>query len=266
VRGLAESVGHAQIPAYYDGIVGRVTLTGAPMVAPVVTRQDVIAARQPDPVPVQPAPAAAVDITSPEIEACDRAAASPRDIDKPANIPGVEYEALAAQAGVLACRKAAEIPGTPRRILFQLGRSYGKMGDGHDAIVNYIKASDLKHPGAMHNLALLNLEGKGIKKDYSTARLLFEAAAAAGVDESLNQVGRIYELGLGAPRDNSRAIFYYQKAIEAGNAAANYRLGSMYVNGLGVPKDGRKACELFHTGAIRGNPDASKSYSRFCGR
>jgi TPR repeat protein len=96
--------------------------------------------------------------------------------------------------------------------------------------------------------------------------LLFEAAAAAGVDESLNQVGRIYELGLGAPRDNSRAIFYYQKAIEAGNAAANYRLGSMYVNGLGLPKDGRKACELFHTGAIRGNPDASKSYSRFCGR
>lgn len=267
VRGLAQSVGHEQIPAYYDGIVGRVTLTGAPSVAPVVTKQDVIAARQPDPVRVKSTPAtAAVEVTSPEIEACDRAAASPRDVDKPANMPGVEYEALAAQAGVFACRKAADISGAPRRIFFQLGRSYGKMGNGHDAILNYIKASDLKHPGAMHNLALLNLEGKGVKKDYSTARVLFESAAAAGIDESLNQVGRMYELGLGAPRDYSKAMFYYQKAIDGGNAAANFRLGAMYVNGLGVAKDNRRACDLFHTGASLGSPDASKNYSRFCGR
>jgi hypothetical protein len=269
VRELARSVGHEQIPAYYDGIVGRVTLTGAPTVTPPVTKADVVAARQPEIAqakPAEPTPARAPEITSPEIEACDRAAASPRDRDKPANIPGVEYEALAAQSGVLACRKAADISGTPRRIFFQLGRSYAKMRNDRDAVLNYIKASDLKHPPAMHNLAMLNAEGKGIKRDYSTARVLFESAAAGGVDESLNQVGRLYELGLGAPRDYAKAMFYYGKAVEAGNAAANSRLGAMYVNGRGVAKNNRKACEYFSAGATLGNPDASTNYRKFCTR
>jgi tetratricopeptide (TPR) repeat protein len=270
VRGLAQSVGHEQIPAYYDGIVGRVTLTGAPTVTPPVTKADVVTARQPEVAAARPAEAVAAapapEVTSPEIEACDRAAASPRDPEKPANIPGIEYEALAAQAGVAACRKAADIPGAPRRIFFQLGRSYAKMRNDRDAILNYIKASDLKHPPAMHNLGILNAEGKGVPRDYSTARVLFEGAAAGGVAESLNQVGRLYELGLGTPRDYSKALFYYRKAVEAGNDSAYSRLGAMYVNGLGVPKDNRKACEYFSTGATMGHPDASTNYRRFCGR
>ena len=270
VRELARSVGHEQIPAYYDGIVGRVTLTGAPTVTPV-TKADVPAARPPEAAPAKAAAttqqvATEPEVTSPEIEACDRAAASPRDPDKPANIPGVEPEALAAQAGILACRKAVEIPGAPRRMFFQLGRSYGKLNNFRDAIVYYIKAVDLKHPVAMHNLAALNAEGKGVRQDYSTARVLYESAAAAGIDESLNQVGRLYEMGLGAPRDYSKALFYYRKAVEAGNAAAHSRLGAMYVNGLGVPKDNNKACELFRAGATMGSPDAATNARRFCGR
>ena len=272
VRGLASSVGHEQIPAYYDGIVGRVTLTGAPTVTAPVTKADVVAARQPEVAAVRPAEAvrapsqATPEITSPEIEACDRAAASPRDPDKPANVPGVEPEALAAQAGILACRKAVDIPGAPRRVFFQLGRSYGKLNNFRDAIIYYKKAVDQKHPVAMHNLAALNVEGKGVPRDYSLARVLYESAAAAGIDESLNQVGILYERGLGAPRDYSKALYYYRKAVEAGNAAANSRLGAMYVNGLGVPKDNRKACELFRTGATMGSPDAATNARRFCGR
>lgn len=269
VRELARSVGHDQIPAYYDGIVGRVTLTGAPTVTPPVTKADVAAARQPEIAqakPAEPTPARAPEVTSPEIESCDRAAASPRDPEKPANIPGIEYEALAAQAGVAACRKAVEIPGAPRRIFFQLGRSYAKMRNDRDAILNYIKASELKHPPAMHNLAMLNAEGKGVKRDYSTARVLFEGAAAGGVAESLNQVGRLYELGLGTSRDYDKAMFYYRKAVEAGNGSAHSRLGAMYVNGLGVAKDNRKACEHFSTGATMGHPDASANYRKFCSR
>jgi hypothetical protein len=269
VRGLAQSVGHEQIPAYYDGIVGRVTLTGAPTVTAPVTKTDIIAAQRPAVAAARPAdvaPARAPEVTSPEIEACDRAAASPRDPEKPANIPGIEYEALAAQAGVAACRKAADIAGAPRRIFFQLGRSYAKMRNDRDGILNYIKASDLKHPPAMHNLGILTAEGKGIKRDYSTARVLFEGAAVGGVSESLNQIGRLFELGLGTPRDYSKAMFYYQKAIEAGNDSAYSRLGALYVNGLGVPKDGRKACEYFSTGAKMGHPDASANYRKFCSR
>lgn len=270
VRELARGVGHEQIPAYYDGIVGRVTLTGAPTVAPPVTTADVVAARQPEIAAVRPADPAPVarapEVNSPEIEACDRAAASPRDTDKPANIPGVDYNALAAQSGVLACRKAAAIPNAPRRIFFQLGRSYAKMNNERDAIPNYIKATELKHPPAMHNLAMLNLEGKGVPRDYSTARVLFESAAAGGVDESLNQVGRMYELGLGTSRDYSKAMFYYRKALEAGNASANSRIGAMYVNGQGVPRDNRKACEYFAAGATLGNPDAATNQRKFCMR
>src|SRR5262245_22617044 len=46
VRELARSVGHEQIPAYYDGIVGRVTLTGAPVAAPAPQQVAAVAPAQ----------------------------------------------------------------------------------------------------------------------------------------------------------------------------------------------------------------------------
>jgi tetratricopeptide (TPR) repeat protein len=275
VRTLALSVGHEQIPAYYDGIVGRVTLTGAPTVSPVV-KTDVTAARPEgdaaaDSVPAKPAAVAsrpievAPEVTSPEIEACDRAAAAPRDPDKPANIPGIDYEALAAQSGILACRKAAEIPGAPRRILFQLGRSYAKLGNKRDGVLNYIKATELKHPIAMYNLGVLHLKGgDGVKQDYGLARVMFESAASAGVDEALNQVGSLYENGQGGPRDYKKALFYYRRAIELGNASATSSLGAMYLFGHGVAKDGRKACELFGQSATLGNAAGTANVRKFC--
>jgi tetratricopeptide (TPR) repeat protein len=278
VSSLALSVGHEQIPAYYDGIVGRATLTGAPTVTPVARTEAVAIApppAAPEPVPTAPAKPAIVasrpmevtttpEITSPEIEACDRAAASPRDPDKPASIPGIEYEALAAQTGVLACRKAVDIPGAPRRIYFQLARSYAKMGNKRDAVLSYIRATDLKHPIAMHNLGVLHMKGDGVKQDYGLARVMFESAAAAGVDESLYQVGALYEMGKGAPRDYTKAMYYYQKAMEQGNASATSGIGGLYLKGLGVAKDGRKACELFRESATMGNPAGATNVRKFC--
>jgi tetratricopeptide (TPR) repeat protein len=268
VRSLASSVGHDQIPAYYDGIVGRVTLTGTPTVSPVA-KPDVVAAASPPAKPVVVASrpievTTAAEVTSPEIEACDRAAASPRDPDKPVNIPGIEYEALAAQAGILACRKASEIPGAPRRVFFQLGRSYGKLGNKRDAVLNYIKATELKQPLAMHNLGVLHLKGDGVKQDYGLARVMFESAAAAGVDESLYQIGALYEAGKGAPRDYAKAMFYYNKAVEMGNASATSSIGALYLKGFGVPKDARKACELFRESATMGNAAGATNARKFC--
>jgi TPR repeat protein len=237
----------------------------------VAAKSDVVAER-PLPSVASPQPATIVaalptrDATSPEIEACDRAAASPHDKEKPANIPGVEYKALAGQTGVLSCLKAAQASDAPRRIPFQLGRAYSKIGNNRDAAQSYVKAANLKHPIAMHNLAAMHSRGEGVPRDYSTARVLYESAAAAGIHESLNEVGALYELGRGAPRDYNKAKFYYEKAIAAGDPAANSRLGGMYVNGAGVRKDMAKACELFRTAAAMGNADGAKNARRFCGR
>jgi hypothetical protein len=275
VRELARSVGHDQTPAYYDGIVGRVTLTGLPLVANAAPRSDVARIDAAPPVRTTPqadAPRPNVtaslsrDVSTPEIEACDRAAASPFDTEKPMNIPGVEYKEMAGQSGVLACLKAAEVAGTPRRIFFELGRAYGKIGNGRDAAKNYAKAAELKHPIAMHNLGVLYLNGNGVERDYSAARVWFEMAAQAGITESLREVGILYETGKGAPRDYHKAMFYYQKGVEAGEASAHSNLGSMYLKGLGIPKNQRRACELYSAGSSMGNPDAAANYRKFCGR
>lgn len=279
VRELARSVGHDQTPAYYDGIVGRVTLTGLAPTASAAPRNDVVRTQD---APVRTAPTVDTpkteapkpnvtaslgrEVTAPEIEACDRAAASPFDTEKPMNIPGVEYKEMAGQSGVLSCLKAAEVAGTPRRIFFQLGRSYGKIGNGRDAAKNYAKAAELKHPIAMHNLGVLYLNGNGVDRDYSAARVWFELASQAGIAESLREVGILYETGKGAPRDYHKAMFYYQKGVEAGEASSYSNLGSMYLKGLGIAKNQRRACELYAGGASMGNPDAAANYKKFCGR
>ena len=272
VGDLARSVGHEQNPAYYDGIAGRITLTGVRpnASAAVAAKSDAVATRPSAHAAPLPSTVVAAlptrDATSPEIEACDRAAASPHDKEKPANIPGVEFKALAGQTGVLACLKASQAPDAPRRIPFQLGRAYAKIGNNRDAAQSYVKAANLKHPIAMHNLAVLHAKGAGVPRDYSAARVLYESAAAAGIHESLNEVGALYELGRGAPRDYNKAIFYYEKAIAAGDPAANSRLGAMYVNGAGVRKNIAKACELFRAAAAMGNANGATNARRFCGR
>lgn len=311
VQALARSIGRDQVPAYYDGIVGRVGLAGAVVAANSVPKPDAapaapasrssgsedlfwssikdgsdpavfqayldqvqsgafvgtykalamikLAALQPKPVPPPGAEA-----SSPEIEACDRAAASPLDKDKPANMPGVEDSVMAPQAAILACQKAAEVPNVPRRVFYELGRAYEKTGNYHEAYPNYLKAAQLKHLLGMHNLARMYVFGYGVGKDPSLAREIFEEAANAGDTRSFTAIGDMYEGKVGIPRDYGKSLLYFQKAVDAGDYAAYNDLASLYFNGWGVPRDPRKACDLYRQGAGFGEATAISNAKRLC--
>lgn len=277
VQEQARSVGHDQIPAYYDGVVGRITLTGdvvsaaATQAARVSAPQPVVTAAAAGPVP--PAPAAPVQRSpaqqaalpsSPEIEACDRAAASPSDPDKPASMPGVDVKAISGPAAVMACRAAAEMPNAPRRVFFQLARAYVQLGNDRDAVVNYVKAAKMEHLVALHNLGVMHMLGRSVPKDMSAAREFFGRAADAGFPSSLHEIGNLYLNGWGAPRDYQKARFYFEKAIESGVAESHANLGNIYLLGRGVAVNKTKACELYQKGSSLGDENSAKNFRQNC--
>ncbi len=209
-------------------------------------------------------PPAPREATGPEFEACDRAAAAPTDADKPANIPGIDFKSMSGSPAVVACAKAAALPGAPRRMFFQLARAYDKLKVPRDALAAYQVAAEMKHPGAMHNMAILYSKGAGVPRDYGRARALFEAAAAAGVSASYHEIGVMYGSGQGGPRDWAQARFYYEKAIALGEALSYANLGNLYFYGQGVGQDRNAACNLYGQGATAGDPVASGNLNRHC--
>ena len=273
VQEQARSVGHDQVPAYYDGVVGRITLTGdivsasatqaarvsAPPPPPVVTAA-VPAAPAPARAPVQPAALPA----SPEVEACDRAAASPNDPDKPVSIPGVDVKAISGPAAITACRAAVESPNAPRRVFFQLGRAYVKLGNDRDAVASYLKAAKMDHLVSLHNLGVMHMSGRGIPKDQSIAREFFGRAADAGFVASLHEIGNLYLNGWGAPRDYQKARFYFEKAIDGGGVLSYANLGNMYLRGQGVSMSKTRACEIYQKGSTAGDETSAKNFRQNC--
>jgi hypothetical protein len=271
VQEQARSVGHEQIPAYYDGVVGRITLTGdivsasatqaarvsAPPLAAVVTAP---APAAPARAPVQPVALP----TSPEVEACDRAAASPNDPDKPASIPGVDVKTISGPAAIAACRVAVESPNAPRRVFFQLGRAYVKLGNDRDAVASYLKAAKMNHLVSLHNLGVMHMSGRGVPKDRSVAREFFGRAADAGFVASLHEIGNLYLNGWGAPRDYQKARFYFEKAIDGGGVLSYANLGNMYLRGQGVPMSKTKACEVYQKGSSVGDETSAKNFRQNC--
>jgi tetratricopeptide (TPR) repeat protein len=222
----------------------------------------------PDPVaapPASPLPQPAAAIASPDIEACDRAAAAPADPEKPANIPGVTYKEVDSSAAIRACRKAVEIAGAPRRVLFQLGRAIRISGNTADALTYLRKAVELGHAGAMYDLAgILRHGAPGAKRDPGLAMALYERAAATGLNEALVQLGAMYAEGRGVRRDYAKAIDYYQRAMEAKTPGAYTNMGVLAMRGQGVPRNRDKACEYWRQGSALGDDVAARNLKRSC--
>jgi tetratricopeptide (TPR) repeat protein len=222
-------------------------------------------AAQPAPPPAAPPVRSADGVKSPDIDACDRAAAAPADREKPPEVPGVTYTSVDASAAIRACRRATEVQGAPRRVFFQLARAMNRSGNLADAVSFYQKAVELGHPGAMHDMAgLMRNGGRGIKRDPGLAMALYEKAAATGLTESLVQLGAMYSDGKSGRQDYRKAIEYYQRAADAKTPGAFTNLGVLYYSGRGVPRDSRRACEYWREGAGLGDDMAAKNLRRSC--
>ncbi len=335
VRTLARSSGREQVPAYYDGIVGRVTLTGelptarapAPtIVAPPdaassgnsqsenlfwqsiqnssdpamfqayldqvgagtftgtykVLAQIKLAALQPKPaqqpaatpVPsaspateqaaLSPPPAPGNAPVDAAVTACDQAAADARDPDKPAAITGARLSADGASAAIAACSKAVAVPGSPRRVYYQLSVAYGQNGQDALALAQLQKAASLGHGIALYELAGRYLAGRGVPKDAIKALSLYYKAIDGNYAPAISRIAWMYANGLGASRDYRKAAAIYELGVKAKEPTAYSGLGLLYLKGQGVTKDVGKACDLFRQGASAGDADAAGNLNAKC--
>ena len=104
-------------------------------------------------------------------------------------------------------------------------------------------------------IGVYDRDGRDVVQDYDAARRWFEAAAAQGYDDALNNLGELYDQGLGVAQDSNRARQYFEQAVERGNAYAMYNLGVLYENGRGIAQDSERAIHWFEEAVASKNRD-----------
>ena len=82
------------------------------------------------------------------------------------------------------------------------------------------KAAAKGHVEAMHKLAEMYVQGKGVVKNYTTAYNLWKQAADKGNAQAMYNLGELAEKGLGTAKSDKEAIYWYKKAAAKGNEQA----------------------------------------------
>jgi len=86
------------------------------------------------------------------------------------------------------------------------------------------KAAGTGDTAAQVELGKRLMEGRGVGRDFTRARKLFEAAAESGSADAMFGIARIYEDGLGVSADQETATGWYKRAVSAGSAQAASKL------------------------------------------
>ncbi len=197
---------------------------------------------------------------SADLVLCDRLAADPSDPDKPADVKGVADIATADIAiAIKFCKTAA---GSSRRAMFELGRSYAAKGQMPEAIAAWRKAADKGSSSAMVELGVLYGTGKGLARDETQARKLFERAAESGNPRGVSNLAALGGAGAADSSDPVRARELLGKAAES-NAEAQFQLGLMLSNGDGGEKDDVAARALFEKAAAQNHAGALERMGAF---
>ncbi len=191
---------------------------------------------------------------SADLVLCDRVAADPADLDKPADVQGVAAIAKSDIATAIKFCKTAS--SSSRRALYQLGRAYAANGQTAEAVATYRKAIDKGSTSAMVELGVALGTGNGVAKDPDAARKLFERAAAAGNARGVTNLAAINGGGGGTPANPVEARAQLSKAAQADVAEAQFQLGLMMADGEGGPKDEAGAHALFEKAAAQNHAEA----------
>lgn len=183
---------------------------------------------------------------------CDRVAADPNDLEKPADVKGIATIPPADVATAIKFCKTAS--SGPRRMMYQLGRAHAASGQMSEAIAAYRRASDKGHTTAMVELGVILANGTGVAKDEAQARKLFERAADAGNPRGITNLAVLSGGSTGADPAKTRALL--AKAAEGNSPVAQYQLGLMFQDGVGGGKDETAARGMFEKAAAQEHPGA----------
>ena len=118
------------------------------------------------------------------------------------------------------------------------------------------------NPNAMNNLGLMYANGLGVPRDDAVAVKWYGQAAAVGHIDAINNLGGMYEMGYGVPQNYASAAEKYALAAKYGSSDAQYNLAALYESGKGVPNDALQAYIWYSLSAAQGDQDAAAGRSR----
>ena len=118
------------------------------------------------------------------------------------------------------------------------------------------------NPNAMNNLGLMYANGLGVPRDDAVAVKWYGQAAAVGHIDAINNLGGMYEMGYGVPQNYASAAEKYALAAKYGSSDAQYNLAALYESGKGVPNDALQAYIWYSLSAAQGDQDAAAGRGR----
>ncbi len=92
-------------------------------------------------------------------------------------------------------------------------------------------------PAAQNNLAVMYVNGQGIKQDYTVAAQWYTEAAEQGLLDAQYNIATMYYEGKGVVQDTLSALVWYHLAATQGDAMSQLKLGQLYASGEGVERE-----------------------------
>jgi hypothetical protein len=272
VRELARSVGHEQVPAYYDGIVGRVTLTGAPAgarIAALPQPDASLAAQARNTVAEETFWKSVADSNQPQmleayleqvrrnvfvgtysklaesklLELRSAPAARERPSAASSQTTSVQGAASAVAPDVRACDAAAADPRDPDRPAGAPGVAQVAPPATVETSPCAKAASGDSAPRRVFYQLSRVYEASG--SDGDAFRFLQKASDLGHPLALVAMADRNFD-GRGTPRDPVRAMTLYYKAADAGMTSAIVKIAAMYANGQGAQRDYKKAVAFYN--------------------
>ncbi|WP_075995529.1 SEL1-like repeat protein [Salaquimonas pukyongi] len=146
--------------------------------------------------------------------------------------------------------------------LFEIARRYtegdGVDRDLKTAAAWYQKAADLGHAPSQYRLGNFYEKGHGVTADTGKAAQWYSKAAASGNALAMHNLAVLNVQGLlGSDPDMETAIGWFEKAANLGVKDSQVNLGILYTRGMGVKADLEQAYKWFAIAAKGGDNDAA---------
>src|SRR5260370_22352161 len=200
------------------------------------------------------------------VAACDNAAASPFDKDRPAGIAGVTIEKMSASGAIQARDAAVKAVPDDHRMGMQLGRAYLAARNYDAPRMQFDKANRMGNVLAATELAGFYTKGLGgLPADDTEALRLRKKAADSGSSIAQPSLGYFHQFGRGGlDKNENEAARLYKLAADQGYASAQINLGTLYQSGPGgVPHDDAQAGRYYKLAADQANPRGQTNLAPF---
>ena len=157
------------------------------------------------------------------------------------------------------CRGALRSDPNNPSIMVQLARALSAQNKAREAISFYLEAAIRGNVDAMNDLGAVFEQGRGVPKNFLTARMWYEKAAELGHTGAMTHMGKLSENGIEVPVDLAKARFWYERAAGLGSPAAMSNLANFFRLGRGVERDLGTAAAWYRRAADLGMPSAMNS-------